>query len=297
VSAPVSAVIVSYQAREHLLRALASLASAGLPIETIVVDNASADGSADAVRHAFPEVRVLANTENLGFARAANQGIRQARAPRLLLLNPDAELRPGALEALAGALDARPEVVAVGPRTLNADGTVQVSFGPELTLWNEWRQRRLVLGVAARSVAALARAAALAAREHEPAWLSGSCLLLRREAALAVGLFDEDFFLYEEDVDLCLRLRRAGGRILFLPAAEVVHQLGRSMATAPWRARLEYQRSHLRFYRKHRGAAERALIRILILLRSGAALRSSRAPGGPPRGFARDLLRLALRGR
>jgi GT2 family glycosyltransferase len=169
----------------------------------------------------------------------------------------------------------------VAPRTRNEDGTPQVSFGPDLTLLGEWRQRRLVRGVRARKPGALRRAEEAGRRETEPAWVSGACMLVRGEAVEKVGLFDEAFFLYEEDVDLCLRLRRAGWRIVFTPAAEVAHRLGRSMERAPERSHLEYHRSHLRFYRKHNGVlstmalrawmASSSLLSWLVALGPGAA--------------------------
>ena len=267
----VTAVVVSFNTRDDLRRCLASLrAHAGLPCKVVVVDNASGDASADMVRGEFPEARLIRNRENVGFSRANNQGLREAAGAYVLILNSDAELTPGALPALVALLDAQPRVAAVGPRTLNPDGTVQVSFGPALTPLAEWRQRRLVRGVRRRDPAALAEAEARAAVEREPDWVSGSCLLGRKQALDAVGGFDESFFLYEEDVDLCLRLRRAGWSIVFTPAAAVVHHLGRSMETDPGRARLEYHRSHLRYYRKHNGPIPSAVLRLFI--GAGAAL-------------------------
>ncbi|HEX9189149.1 MAG TPA: glycosyltransferase family 2 protein, partial [Vicinamibacteria bacterium] len=222
-------VVVSFEARDVLLAALASLrAHAGMPVETVVVDNASADGSAESARSAHPEAVVIANRENAGFGRACNQGWRASRAPVVVFLNPDADVSPGALPALVRLLETRPGVGAVGPRTRGADGTIQVSTGPDLGLLSEWRQRRLVRGVARKETPAIAEAERLYAREHEPAWVSGSCLAVRREALLAVSGFDEGFFLYEEDADLCRRLRKAGWRVVFTPEAEVRHQGGRS---------------------------------------------------------------------
>jgi N-acetylglucosaminyl-diphospho-decaprenol L-rhamnosyltransferase len=267
----VTAVVVSFNTSEDLRRCLASLrAHSGIPCRVVVVDNASTDGSADLVEKEFPEARVIRNRENVGFSRANNQGLREAAGAYALILNSDAELTPGALPALAARLDARPRLGAVGPRTLSPDGTVQVSFGPALTPLAEWRQRRLVRGVKRRDPAALQQATARSSLEHEPDWLSGSCLLARKEALDAVGGFDEGFFLYEEDVDLCLRLRRAGWGVLFTPDAQVVHHLGRSMQTDATRARLEYHRSHLRFYRKHNGPVLAAALRVFI--GAGAAL-------------------------
>ena len=296
----VSAVIVSYNAREHLLRCMAALeAHAGVPVEAIVVDNASADGSAEAARAAFPASRVIDAGENIGFSRANNLGIQEARAPYVLILNPDAELRPGCLSTLSGLLDRRTDVGLVGPRTLSADGTVQVSFGEGLPPWLEWRQHGLVVGVRARRPGALQRAGEAARREREPGWISGACVLARRSALEAVAGFDEGFFLYEEDVDLCLRLRRAGWRIVFTPAAEVVHHLGRSVASDPWRSRLEYHRSHLRFYRKHNGALQTALLRAHLVAGAVTGLLRALGPGADRRegrAHHREVLALALGG-
>jgi hypothetical protein len=289
-------VVVSFEARDTLLAGLLALREqASFPLELVVVDNASTDGSADAVRARHPEAVVLANGDNVGFARACNQGWRATRAPHVLFLNPDAEVTPGALETLVGLLENRPEVGAAGPRTRASDGTIQVSTGPDLTPLAEFRQRRLVLGVARREARALARAEALHAREHEPAWVSGSCLVARRTALEAVGGFDERFFLYEEDADLCRRLREAGWRVVFTPAADVRHHLGRSMSKAPRRARLEYHRSHLLYYRKHNGPLSRAALRTHLAARGFAGwLAASVSGDGPRRADAGALLRLAL---
>jgi GT2 family glycosyltransferase len=263
----VGVVVVSYETRETLLEGLAALE--GEPATTVVVvDNASRDGSAAALRERFPSVRLIANPENVGFARACNQGARESRAPFLLFLNPDATLAPGSLRTLAAILEARPRVGVVGPRTRSANGDIQVSTGPDLSLVSEIRQRRLVRGVARRDAAILVEAEGLHAVEREADWVSGACLMIRREAFDAVSGFDERFFLYEEDADLCRRVRQAGWQVLFSPSAEARHALGRSMARSPERARLEYQRSHLLYYRKHRGWLQRAVLRALSVARS-----------------------------
>ena len=136
-------------------------------------------------------------------------------------------------------------------------------------------------------------------RGREPEWVSASCFLARRSALEAVDGFDESFFLYEEDVDLCLRVRQAGGRILYTPEAEVVHHLGRSMARAPARARLEYHRSHLHFYAKHNSRAERLVLRAWMAGRAaGAWMVAGSGPAGrQERAEAREILNLALFGR
>jgi len=296
----VSVVIVSFNTREDVLRCLASLRDhLSLPHEVIVVDNASEDGTVAAVRADHPEALLVENARNLGFSAANNRGLARARGPFVLILNSDAEVRPGMVEALLERLEAHPEVGLIGPRTVDGDGVIQVSFGPPLTPLREWQQRRLVRGVKARRPAALAQAQARAAHEHEPAWISASCLLARREALQAIGGFDEGFFLYEEDVDLCLRAGRAGWGVLFTPAAEVVHHLGRSMARTPHRARLEYHRSHLRYYRKHNGLNATLLLRGYLSLLGLLGWLRALGPGGPrrqARDLAADIFRLGWHG-
>jgi N-acetylglucosaminyl-diphospho-decaprenol L-rhamnosyltransferase len=296
----VSAIVVSYNTRDDLLRCLDALgAQPGVPLETIVVDNASTDGTVDAVRARFPDVHLMVNAANLGFSRANNLGLREARGEFVLVLNSDCEVRPGAVAALCAILEARPGVAIVGPRTVGTDGEPQVSFGPSLTPLAEWRQGRLVRGVKAGKVDALRRARALADHEQEPDWVSASCFLARRAVLQAIGGFDESFFLYEEDVDLCVRARAAGGRILYTPEAEVVHHLGRSMERAPERARLEYHRSHLRFYAKHNSPAERVALRAWMAGRAawGWLRAAPGTPGQQRRAEERAILNLALFGR
>jgi N-acetylglucosaminyl-diphospho-decaprenol L-rhamnosyltransferase len=283
-------VVVSYNTRDDLVACLRSLSLVTCPVEVVVVDNASRDGSAAAARGERPDAKVLENRTNEGFGRACNQGWRASSAPLVLFLNSDAEVTAGAVEALCAVLEARPEVGIVGPRTVGEDGRVQLSTGPALEPLAEWKQRRLVRGLRQRRPEALAEAEAIAAHEHEPVWVSGSCLLARRQALEAVQGFDDRFFLYEEDVDLCVRARAAGWRLVFTPAATVRHRLGRSMARSEGRAELEYHRSHLLYYRKHNGLLATALLRLLLAAR-GAALLGAGRPLGPA------LLKLAFRGR
>src|SRR4029453_15730876 len=151
------------------------------------------------VRERFPNVRLIANPENVGFARACNQGARESRAPFLLFLNPDAILAPESLHALTAFLDGRPQVGVVGPRTRGTSGTIQVSTGDDLSPLAELRQRRLGRGVACGDNSVVAGVEAQHAVEREVDWVSGACLLIRRQAFDAVSGFDERFFLYEED--------------------------------------------------------------------------------------------------
>jgi len=263
----VAVVIVSWNSRDDIAACLGSLASVSLPVQIVVVDNASTDGSAEAARAAAPQAQVIVAGANLGFARASNRGWRATEAPYVLFLNPDAQVTPGAVEAMHGILEARSDVGIVGPLTRNADGTPQVSFGPDLTPLGEWRQRRLVRAVRARDPQALARLETATSCEAEPDWVSGSCLMARRTLLETLGGFDESFFLYEEDVDLCVRARQNGSRVVFTPRAGITHRLGRSMEQAGGRARLEYDRSHVYFYRKHNGPFLAFVLRMTLAFR------------------------------
>src|SRR5215470_2206428 len=238
----VSIIIVSFNARAHLERCLQSLHDSppSRLREIIVVDNASSDESAAAARR-WPGVRVIEAGANLGFAAGNNVGIRASSGEYLLLLNSDTVVPPGAVDALAAALDRDPSVAVVGPRLVDPGGRAELSIGPMVGPWAELRQKLLMP----------ARAEQLARRQHYPDWVSGACLLVRRDDAEAVGLLDERFFLYTEDVDFCAAIRAHGRKILFVPDVEVMHLRGRSRASDPSAAERAYRRSQLAFYQKH----------------------------------------------
>jgi hypothetical protein len=249
---PLDVIIVSYNTRAETLACLASLFAAppaGLQ-RVFVVDNASSDGSADAVRQAWPDVVVVALDRNIGFGPANNVALRRASGELVLLLNSDTTLPPGSIDALVARLEAT-GAVAAGPRLLDGHGRSEVSFGPMLSPLTEAMQRVRVRLAARSSGWARRYIAGLVSTEREVDWVSGACLLVRREAAAAAGLFDERYFLYEEDVDLCAALRARGGRILFTPRAEVIHLRGRSPRSGREAGSAHYDRSHVAFYEKH----------------------------------------------
>jgi GT2 family glycosyltransferase len=248
-----SIVIVNYNAREHLENCLHSLAASppAIPHGIVVVDNASADGSVAAVRARWPNTTIVEQRTNSGFAAGNNAGIRAGTGTLVLLLNNDTLVPPGAIDRLVERLMAHADVAVAGPRLVDADGVAELSFGPMLSPFAELRQK-IVMALHAARVAPVSRWVERATRrERDVDWVSGACLLVRREAALRAGLLDERFFLYTEDVDFCAAIRRQGGRVLFTPAAEIVHLRGRSRATAPAAMEAAYRRSHLAFYEKH----------------------------------------------
>jgi GT2 family glycosyltransferase len=196
-------------------------------------------------------VRVIETGANLGFAKASNIGIRATAGAMLLLLNSDTVVPPGAIDRLVTELNRRPDVAVIGPRLVDADGRAELSFGRMMGPWNELRQKVLVRGHAQHRAWLSAAVERATSREQSPDWVSGACLLVRRNDAEAAGLLDERYFMYAEDVDFCAAIRAHGRRILFSPHAQVVHLRGRSVAAAPAATRLAYRRSQLAFYEKH----------------------------------------------
>ena len=237
-----SIVIVSFNARADLDRCLASIEAAppATSFEILVVDNQSTDGSADEAKRR-PAVRLVEMGANVGFSRATNAGIRASTGRLLLLLNSDTVIPPGAIDALVTTLDSHPEVAVVGPRLVNERGQAELSFGSMLSPFNELRRKRQTQ----ESIERLTRT------PRSPDWVSGACLMVRRADAEAVGLLDERYFMYTEDVDFCASIRERGRRVLFTPDVEVVHLRGRSAASAPDATRDAYRRSQLAFYEKH----------------------------------------------
>lgn len=281
----VSVIIVNYCTRDLLRDCLASLRSeAGGDIEVIVVDNCSHDGSAAMVREEFPKVQLIENSENLGFAKANNQGLRHAHGKYLLLLNSDTVVRPGALRAMAEFLDTHPTAGGVTCRLRNRDGTIQACVsrrpGPMLLFFRLSglsrllrsdrlrrylsRHSRLLLG---RTVRSYLEPYAAEGNPVEVENISGACLMLRRRAVECVGLLDEAFFMYFEDMDYCIRLRNAGWKLYYVPAGEIVHLVGQSSG-GRMRNSVHSYRSLLHFYRKHYPSRTLLAVRVLVFLAS-----------------------------
>lgn len=237
-----------------------------LACEMVVVDNASSDGSTAAIS-AFPKVRLILNQENLGFARASNQALQEAHGRYFLLLNPDTEVRPGALEAMVTFMDEHPDAGALGCQLLNPNGTIQVSCGHFPNLANMALES---LGLSrlypkSKRVARFKMTYWSHDEEREVDQPSGACLMIRRAAWEQVGPLDERFFMYFEEVDLCYRLKKAGWRIFFTPRAQVVHYGGGSSRQhIDVRVVVLYQ-SLIRFFQKHYGGWQVLALKGLIL--------------------------------
>ncbi|MDH7487168.1 MAG: glycosyltransferase family 2 protein [Anaerolineae bacterium] len=273
-----SIIIVNWNVRELLRRCLTSIVEASiagtepgtrnLELETIVVDNASSDGSLEMLQAEFPWVRLIANERNVGFTRANNQGLALSRGRYVLFLNPDTEIVGDALPTMVRTMEARPTVGALGPQLRYPDGTVQSSRRRFPTLTTAFFESTLLAQWWPENP--WARRYRLAERpddlEQEVDWLVGACLLVRREALEQVGGFDEGFFMYSEEMDLCRRLRAAGWRVVYLPSAQVIHHEGRSSEQVVPERHLHFQTSKVRYFRKHHGRLQAELLRLFLLL-------------------------------
>jgi len=258
----VSVVVVTFNSEQWIERCLESVRG----YETIVVDHGSTDGTLELVRRRFPQARLI-EEGNTGLGAGSNTGMRVASGSYFLLLNSDAWAVGDAVEQLAAFAEAHPEAAVVGPKLLNPDGTLQRSVRGFPTIWRLATEyfflRKLAPGTRALNAFYAARFPHDEVREAE--FLMGACLLVRREAADTVGLFDEDFFMFSEETDWCYRFRQAGWNVLFFPGAEFVH-VGGATTSQNWGPMYREQlRGHLRFLAKHRGPREAERARRLIL--------------------------------
>jgi hypothetical protein len=263
-----SIIIVNWNTREYLDRCLRSVLGElkGLEYEVFVVDNASDDGSVEMVQAQYPQVRLIANKDNPGFARANNMAIRESRGRYILLLNPDTEMRSGALAALLEFLERTPGAGAAGARLLNADGSLQISAYPEPTIWRElWRLFHLD---SIRPYANYPMHTWGLKQPRQVDVLMGACVLLPRQALDAVGTFDEQFFMYSEEVDLCLRLRQGGWQLFWIPQAEVIHYGGQSTQQAAEEMFLRLYQGKIMYFRKHYPGPAVQVYKLILFLAS-----------------------------
>ncbi len=258
-TADLAVVIVNYNAGGYLTRCVESVFAndGGLALDVLVVDNASRDGSARAAKDALPAMRLIENPSNRGLSAAWNQGAAETDSPWILFLNPDAEIWAGDLAAFVKVGEAHPDAALLGPLVRNADGSIyesgRVFPGVGRALGHAFLGP-FVPGN--RFTRAYRQSEWDRSSERAVDWVSGACLLLRRTAFEEVGRFDEAFWLYAEELDLCTRLRDAGWTVRYTPELEIVHE-GAVSTGRSRRMHVMHSMSVYRYYRKHRSAGWR----------------------------------------
>jgi GT2 family glycosyltransferase len=266
----ISIVIVSWNTREFLLGCLRSIVSGRerVGIEIIVVDNASNDSSPDAVRMEFPEVRLIQNATNLGFAKANNIGIRASTGRYVCLINSDVVVSQGCLDRMCAYLDQHASIGLLGPKILNADLTLQLSCRQFPDLWSSFCRALALDTIFPRYP--LLSGSLMRSFSHDEAIqvdvLSGCFWMIRRATVAGVGLLDEDFFMYSEDVDYCKRCWRSGWEIVYSPEVTAVHHGGASSSHFPVRFEVEGLRARLQYWRKHHSRISQAGFAFISLL-------------------------------
>lgn len=268
-----SIIIVSWNAKAYLEECLQSLLDTP-PLrcmEIIVVDNASTDGSPEMVESNYPQVKLIRSGENLGFARANNLAVRESRGKYISLVNSDVKVLPGCLDRLADYLDQNPAVGNAGPRVLNPDLTMQSTCRRFPGIWNNL--------CTATGLATAFRKNRFFSGEHmfffphdrvlEVDVLVGCFWMMRREAVNQVGLLDESFFMYGEDVDWCRRCWKTGWKVMFVPTGVAIHHRGGSSASQPVSLAVTQQTSIFHYWWKHHGSLGVLAIQSIFLLRYG----------------------------
>jgi GT2 family glycosyltransferase len=251
----VSIVIVTWNGKKYALECLDSLRLLRLELEVIVVDNASTDGTPDAIRETYPEVKLIQNSENLGFAKANNIGMAKATSDILCLVNSDVVVRPGCLENMVEFMRANPSVGVLGPKMLSPTGGVGQSVNKFPTVWNYFC---FALGLHflmpnSKVFGGYILAAYPYNKTEDVEVLTGWFWMIPRAALEQVGGLDEQFFMYGEDLDWCYRFHQSGWRLVFFAEAEALHYGAASSGQAPSRFYVEMIKANLQYFRKHHG--------------------------------------------
>lgn len=264
-----SIVIVNWNTGDLLRQCLHTIADTTktwppATVETFVVDNASQDDSVARARIEHPWAQIVENKKNVGFAGGNNQAFPLCSGRYVLLLNPDTKLMPGALEVLVAFMDTHLDAGACGPLLLNADGSLQPSCQPMLTPGREFWRLTFLDRLWPRATYPQHRWDR--ERPHRVEVIKGACLLLRHQALKQVGLFDERYFMYTEEIDLCYRLMQAGWKLYWVPKAQVIHYGEASSKQAAEAMYLQLYRSKAQFYRKFGGNRRATLFKTLLAL-------------------------------
>lgn len=265
-----SIIIVNYKTKDFLLDCLGTIYQGDVPLtfEVWVIDNGSADGSVEVIKERFKKAKLIANKENLGFARASNIGLQRSRGRYALVLNPDTKFSSSIFLQLIQFMDTHPDVGAVSPKLLNPDGTLERSFFYFPTLARQFFYLTHLTRLIPESVRRIF--SPTISEDNKPVevdWFVGPCMMLRRQALDEVGLFDENLFMYSEDLDICYRLKKRGWKIFCLPGVEVIHIGSPGDMLRCGKNRKEVcQQTLVYFFRKHYGRFSAVGLRLLQCL-------------------------------
>jgi hypothetical protein len=267
-SVKLSIIIVSWNVREDLVRCLRSIEDNHplTPYEVIVVDNASSDGTMECLRRDFPAATVIENEQNRGFAAANNQGIQKAGGQYIFLLNPDTIVHSGSLDVLIRFMDNNPDAGACGPKLLDGIGK-PCHWGGEFPTFRFALYSKTILrllGIFRGHYKKVKKGTFYRDRQSEVSHLCGAALMVRRSVIEKIGSLDESFFMYYEDVDLCLRVVQTGARVFYVPEAMITHFGGGSSNQTSGKQHLMSYKSLLILFRKHRGNAATMLFALIF---------------------------------
>jgi len=254
-----SVILVNYNDHLHLQDCLQSIQKEGrqVDLEVILVDNASTDGSQVLVKEFFPRIRLIQNRENYGFSKANNIGFKASTGDFILFLNTDTTLESGTLKTLLDWMRSTSAAGASGPVLFGKDKTFQVSFGKKRGFFSEMALKLILNTIYRRRISRMKTI-------QEVDWISGACLLVRRKAFEQTQGFDENFFLYYEDIDLCYRIKKDGWKTAVVPQARVFHEGGASTSSLSLKSRYFYRESQIYFYRKHNSKLSQSLLRCFL---------------------------------
>lgn len=261
-----SVIVVNWNTGDLLWRCLESIYAdlSEVQAEVLVVDSASTDQSLAAAQEQFPQARYIQTPVNVGFGSANNLALRQAKGDYLWLLNPDTLVHPGAIKTLLNFMKQNPRVGAAASRLLNADGSLQYSCSPEPTLGREFLRMCHLGSVRPDGYYSMETWDLVDPRRVEV--ILGACMLVRRTALDQAGLFDERFFMYSEEVDLCRRIRLAGWEIYWVPQALVTHYGGQSTRQMAAEMFVQLYRAKIEFFRKHHGTLQASLYKLILYI-------------------------------
>lgn len=263
--AKISIIILNWNTRDLLAQCLDSIErhKGEFQLEILVVDNASNDGSQAMLKEKYPQIRLIINSQNVGFAKGNNQAMQVAQGDYFLLWNSDTFAIPGAMQSLLYLAEKEPKAGIVGAQLRNADNSFQASYSP---FPNQWREFLILTGLG-RTFLDHAYPSLGPEEEKGPQivdYVEGACLLVRRQAFQEVGGFDEAYFMYAEEVDWCYRMAKHGWQVWYQPQAKVIHLGGASSAGRRTHREADLYRSRIRFFRKHYGGHSAQFLKIQI---------------------------------